>query len=173
MARAQEGDREAYLRLLEAVVPYLRKLACRQLRTAEDIEDAVQDTLLTIHAIRQTYDPQRPFGPWLVAIARRRIIDRARRRAAWSAREIPLEPKHETLSVVQANFHERAWECRRLRQAVESLPRAQRQAITLLRLQELSLKEAALESGMSVAALKVAAHRALKALRGILLPRQG
>jgi RNA polymerase sigma-70 factor (ECF subfamily) len=171
MAKAQDGDREAFLRLLQEIVPYLRKLARRQLQTVEDVEDAVQDTLLTIHAIRQSYDPRRPFGPWLVAIASRRIIDRARRRTVLLAREVAIEPEHETFSVADANFHERAWERRRLRKAVESLPLAQRQAITLLRLRELSLKEAALESGRSVAALKVAAHRALKALRGILIPR--
>jgi len=171
MAEAQDGDREAYLRLLQEIVPYVRKLAGRRLQRAEDIEDAIQDTLLTLHAIRRSYDPQRPFGPWLAAIASRRIIDRARRRTVLLAREVALEPEHETFSVADANFHERAWERRRLRQAVESLPLAQRQAIALLRLRELSLKEAALESGRSVAALKIAAHRALKALRGILIPR--
>lgn len=171
MARVQDGDCEAYLRLWQDIVPYLRKLAARQLRSAEDIEDAIQDTLLTIHAIRQSYDPRRPFGPWLAAIASRRIIDRARRRTVLLAREVALEPEHETFSVADGKLHERVWERRSLRQAVESLPHAQRKAITLLRLRELSLKEAALESGMSVAALKVAVHRALKVLRGILASR--
>jgi len=173
MARAQDGDREAYSRLLDEVAPYIRSLAGRQLRSAEDIEDATQDALLTLHAIRHTYDPRRPFGPWLVAIASRRITDRVRRRAFLLVREVPLGPEHETLPAVQANFYERVWERRRLRQAVEGLPRTQLQAISLLRLRELSLKEAALESGMSVAALKVAVHRALKTLRGVLIPPQG
>ena len=80
MARAQRGDRAAYSVLLEEVAPFLRLLASRRLQNAEDVEDAVQDTLLTIHAIRHVYDPRRPFGPWLAAIARRRIADRLRRR---------------------------------------------------------------------------------------------
>src|SRR5207253_195487 len=80
MARAQDGDKEAYRRLLVDIVPYLRKLALRYLRDRADIEDAVQDVLVTVHAVRQTYDPARPFGPWLTAIANRRIVDQVRRR---------------------------------------------------------------------------------------------
>ena len=47
----------------------------------------------------------------------------------------------------------------------------QRQAITMLKLEEMSLKEAAAKSGMSIASLKVATHRGIKALRKLLKPR--
>ena len=68
MAHAQDGDRAAYQRLLQEITPYLRSLAARRHRDLSDIEDAVQDILLTVHSIRQTYDPTRPFGPWLVRL---------------------------------------------------------------------------------------------------------
>jgi RNA polymerase sigma-70 factor (ECF subfamily) len=55
-----------------------------------------------------------------------------------------------------------------LRQAIDSLPQSQRQAITLLKLKEMSLKEAEAASGISIAALKVATHRGVKSLRKIL-----
>ena len=90
MARAQGGDREAYRRLLEEITPYLRSLAARRIQNHSDVEDAVQDALLTVHAVRHTYDPTRPFGPWLVAIATRRIIDALRRRGRAGSRETPL-----------------------------------------------------------------------------------
>jgi RNA polymerase sigma-70 factor (ECF subfamily) len=51
---------------------------------------------------------------------------------------------------------------------VRALPEGQREAIELLKLEELSLKEAAAVSGTSVGALKVATHRALRALRRTL-----
>jgi RNA polymerase sigma factor (sigma-70 family) len=168
MARAQEGDREAYRRLLEQIAPYLRFLAGRRMGRGSDVEDAVQDILLTLHAVRHTYDPARPFGPWLVAIANRRVVDALRRRGRSEARETPLEPEHETFAAVEANLPEAASEARALREAVESLPPGQREAIRLLKLKEMSLKEAAAASGMSVAALKVATHRALKNLRKLL-----
>lgn len=168
MARAQSGDREAYRRLLEEITPYLRLLAARRIQNRSDVEDAVQEALLTVHAVRHTYDPARPFGPWLVAIANRRIIDALRRRGRAGSRETPLDAEHETFAAPEANYHETASEARALREAVEGLPPGQREAITLLKLNELSLKEAAVESGISVAALKVATHRALKNLRKLL-----
>lgn len=167
MARAQGGDREAYSRLLTEITPYLRMLAGRHHRVPQDVEDTVQDILLTIHSIRQIYDPTRPFTPWLVTISRRRIIDRLRQQGRSAAHETPLNEGHETIVDVEANIETRA-DGRSLREAVDKLPPGQREAITLLKLQELSLKEAADRSGMSIAALKVATHRALKSLRTIL-----
>jgi RNA polymerase sigma-70 factor (ECF subfamily) len=165
MARAQGGDRDAYRRLLESVTPYLRSLAARSFHGRADIEDAVQDVLLTLHTIRHTYDPARPFGPWLAAIANRRIVDCMRRHGRSRARETSLEAEHETFAAPDANLQERASDGRVLREAVDGLPPGQRDAIRLMKLEGLSLKEAAAASGMSIAALKVATHRALKNLR--------
>jgi RNA polymerase sigma-70 factor (ECF subfamily) len=171
MARAQEGDRAAYHRLLQEITPYLRSLAARRHRDLGDIEDSVQDVLLTVHSIRQTYDPARPFAPWLVAIANRRFIDRLRRQGRTRDREIPLTAKHETFCEPAANLEERT-DGRELEGMVNNLPPAQQKAIRLLKLKELSLKDAAAASGMSVTSLKVNTHRALKSLRKMLLDRR-
>lgn len=173
MARTQEGDGEAYRRLLEDITPYLRALAVRQIENRSDVEDAVQDILLTIHTVRHTYDPARPFGPWLITIAKRRIIDKLRRQGRFSAHETPLDPEHETLSASETNIQDEVVDANMLRDAVERLPAGQRDAIRMLKLEEMSLKEAAAVSGMSVAALKVATHRALKNLRKIIDKRGG
>jgi RNA polymerase sigma factor (sigma-70 family) len=183
MARAQDGDRRAYRALLEDMAPYLRALAARSFREQNDVEDTVQDVLLTVHAIRHAYDPGRPFGPWLLAIANRRIIDRLRRRTRAKIREVALAAEHETFPDAQANLppHIEGWSKESskefsmgqaaLHQAIENLPPDQRQAIRLLKLEELSLKEAAAKSGRSVGALKVATHRAIANLRKLLRPR--
>ncbi|SCU85571.1 RNA polymerase sigma Q factor [Cupriavidus necator] len=173
MARAQGGDREAYRRLLEGITPYVRALAARQVQNRGDIEDTVQDILLTVHAVRHTYDPARPFGPWLVAIAHRRIIDGLRRRGRTSSHEATLDTEQETIPDPGANFQENAMDARAVRDAVERLPAGQREALRMLKLEEMSLKEAAAASGMSVSALKVATHRALKALRKIFESQGG
>jgi RNA polymerase sigma-70 factor, ECF subfamily len=167
MARAQDGDRHAYRALLQDMTPYLRALASRCFKDPRDTEDAVQDVLLTVHAVRHTYDPGRPFGPWLVAIANRRIVDRLRRQTRTRLREVELLPEHETFLPDAANFHskEAPADEAALHAAITALPRDQREAISLLKLKELSLKEAALASGRSVSALKVATHRAIKSLR--------
>src|SRR5437899_2218115 len=172
MARAQAGDRDAYRRLLEDLTPYLRSIAARHFQNSGDIEDTVQEVLLTVHAIRHTYDPARPFGPWLVAIANRRVVDGLRRQGRSRAREVVLETGHETFAAPQANLAEAASDGRVLRDAIGQLPSGQRDAIRMLKLRDVALKEAGAASGMSVAALKVATHRALKNLRK-MFGRQG
>lgn len=170
MARAQEGDRAAYHRLLQEITPYLRSLAARRHRDRSDVEDAVQDVLLTVHSIRQTYDPTRPFAPWLVAIASRRFIDRLRRQGRRRDRETPMTAEHETFCEPQANLEESP-DRHELEGAINDLPPAQRQAVRLLKLKEMSLKEAATVSGTTIASLKVNVHRALKNLRRKLVDR--
>ena len=165
MSRAQTGDRDAYRRLLEAVTPYLRWLALRRLNDQSDAEDAVQEILLTVHSIRHTYDPRRPFGPWLVAIANRRIVDKIRKRERRCWRESPLHEDDETFDLPAANLSDAESDARAVHEAVGRLAPAQREAVRLLKLEEMSLKEASAASGMSIAALKVACHRGLKALR--------
>ena len=79
MARAQAGDQQDYRRLLQAIGPYLRAIARRMLGQ-DEAEDAVQEILLVVHGVRHTYEPGRPFRPWLSTIATRRCIDILRRR---------------------------------------------------------------------------------------------
>ena len=167
MARAQSGDGESYRRLLDGITPYLRSLAARRCRTEQDTEDAVQDVLLSLHSIRATYDPDRPFTPWLVAIANRRIIDHMRRQIRRRSHEQPVAREYETFADPAAGGETRV-EHRSLEAAVRGLPAGQQQAVRLLKLQELSLKEASSASGLSISALKVATHRALKSLRAAL-----
>jgi RNA polymerase sigma-70 factor (ECF subfamily) len=168
MARAQAGDAVSYRRLLIAVTPYLRAIAARSHRERHDVEDSLQDILLTVHAVRHTYDPARPFKPWLAAIARRRIIDRLRGQGRKRARETFLSEEHETFAAPETNLTEAEPDFRALRAAVEQLPEGQRQAITMLKIEEKSLKEASAASGMSIVALKVSTHRAVKNLRKLL-----
>ena len=168
MARSQDGDRLAYRTLLEGVAPYIRSLAARCFKQPTDVEDAVQDVLLTIHMVRHAYDPGRPFGPWLAAIANRRIIDRLRRDTRRKTREVALSADHETFAEASTNIHTEKLDEVALAAAIERLPPDQRQTIRMLKLNEMSLKEAAAASGRSIPALKVATHRAIKSLRRML-----
>lgn len=168
MAKAQDGDRDAYRSLLQQIEPYVRSLAARCFNRAADTEDVVQDVLLTVHSIRNSYDPKRPFGPWLVAIANRRIIDRLRRHTRQKAREIELSAEHETFAEAPANLDRMTSAEVALAGAIEKLPPDQRDAIRMLKLNEMSLKQASYASGRSISALKVATHRAIRNLRRLL-----
>lgn len=169
MARAQAGDRAAYHALLQAIGPYLRAIA-RRILGHEEVEDAVQEILLVVHGIRHTYEPGRPFKPWLATIASRRCIDLLRRRQREGLRmgEALDEETHMDAEPGPAERLERAQQDARMRGAVDRLSPGQRDAVRLLHLQELSLREAEARGGQSAGALKVASHRALKALRRAL-----
>lgn len=170
MRAAQNGDGAAYASLLRELTPLLRQRIQRQLRVlkAQDVEDLVQDVLLSLHVVRATYDPQRPFLPWLFGIAHNRIADGARRYARHAAHEVAVEQWPVTFSDEGANKEESYGDPEALAQAIRTLPPGQREAIEMVKLRELSLKEAADSSGTSVGALKVAVHRAIKALRRAL-----
>jgi RNA polymerase sigma-70 factor (ECF subfamily) len=122
-----------------------------------------------LHTVRATYDPDRPFTPWLLAIVRNRLADGARRYARRAAHEVQLGDSDVTFEGTAANTdHEGFGDPEALARAIRALPRGQREAIEMLKLKELSLKEAAAATGSSIGALKVATHRALSALRRML-----
>ncbi|MGK7865791.1 RNA polymerase sigma factor [Falsiroseomonas sp. E2-1-a20] len=164
LAAAQAGDARAYDTLLREVTPRLRQLCRARIRDMAEVEDAVQDALMTIHALRHTYDPARPFGPWMTTIATRRAIDRLRRRGRTNGRESNLDDLPEGLASVAPVAEERIG-ARNLRDAVSELPESQRTALRLAKLEDLSLAEASARSGLSIGALKVATHRAMRSLR--------
>ena len=174
MTSAQQGDGDAYARLLQELMPRLRGFVRRSrgFLRAEDVEDLVQDVLLSLHAVRATYDPGRPFMPWLLAIARHRFADGARRYARRSAHEVLVEDLDVTFPHTAANTRgDVTPDPEQLDRAIAGLPPGQREAIELLKLREMSLKEAAQATGTSVGALKVATHRAMAALRKRLTSR--
>jgi RNA polymerase sigma-70 factor (ECF subfamily) len=168
MAAAQDGDRQAYGRLLIAILPTLRSLVARNLRDRADVEDTVQDILLSVHEARASFDPSRPFKPWLFGIARFRLIDRMRVRSRMSARETPIEAHHETFSSVAPKQDDMTMDRHALHAALAQLPAGQRAAVEDLKLREQSLQEVSARTGMSITALKVATHRGMKRLRVLL-----
>jgi RNA polymerase sigma-70 factor (ECF subfamily) len=172
MKAAQAGDGAAYARLLSEVTPAIRRIVygIRPFLAPEDVEDLVQDVLLSVHAVRATFDSSRPFMPWLIAITRNRIADGARRYARTRAHEVHVENLAVTLPAESAKLDSEGYgDPEALRLAMNSLPPGQRSAIEMLKLREMSLKEAADATGTSVGALKVATHRAMIALRKKLL----
>lgn len=171
MRAAQEGDGEAYTTLMQELAGRLRQIVRRRRPFLEraDIEDLVQDTLLSVHAVRATWDPGRPFVPWLLAIARNRLADGARRYARTGVHEVAMDDLDVTFLQDRANTSSAGYgDPEALARAVADLPPGQRTAIELLKLREMSLKEAAATSGTSVGALKVATHRAMETLRRTL-----
>ena len=171
MAAAQTGDHAAYEALLRDCVGVIARAARRQGVPADRVDDVVQDTLLTVHRARQTYDPARSFTAWLRVIAERRAIDLMRRTGRHATREVhaPIAYElHADDSAAPARAADGTAASGGLAAAVADLPMRQREAVQLLVLQEQSLAETAAATGRSKGSLKVNLHRALKNLRARL-----
>ena len=171
MRSAQDGNGPAYAQLLREITPLIRRVVKNRRRffQAADIEDLVQDILLSLHAVRKTYDPERPFLPWLVVVIRNRLAGSARRYSRREAYELQVDDLAVTFSEQEDNSTSEVYrDPEALRHAIADLPAGQRQAVEMLKLREMSLKEAAAQSGTSVGALKVSVHRAMASLRKAL-----
>lgn len=175
MQAAQNGDGQAYVQLLKEITPRLLMMVRRQRRFLDpaDIDDIVQEILISVHAVRATYDPSRPFMPWLIAIARNRLADRARRDARRNANEVLVDELPVTFSEEETKLVDAYGDPEALRHAINTLPPGQREAVEMVKLREMSLKEAAYASGTSTGALKVSVHRAITTLRKILRADSG
>lgn len=160
MAAAQRGEAAPYRRLLAEVRPWLVRYFRRRLPPAL-VEDAAQETLIAIHAKRHTYEPGRPFAPWLAGIARYKWIDRLRGQARHAADELP-----ETVSV---DDHEaQVTSAHVLASLLSTLKPAQAEVIRLVKLDGLSIEEAAQRTGQSESLVKVNIHRGLGRLARLL-----
>jgi RNA polymerase sigma-70 factor (ECF subfamily) len=167
MVRAQDGDGAAYCRLLKAIVPVIRGMARRKILQDEALlDDVVQDVLLTVHRVRHTYDPDRPFLPWLSAIVAARAIDalRARgRRQSWEVIDEEAVFAHADAAIPGADgalaVHQQ------LDELLSRLPDRQRRMVELVHLCEMSLAEAAAASRTTLSAVKSVLHRAFATLR--------
>ncbi len=156
------GDAAAYHGFLRELSAHLRAFLRRRLAGIPDeVEDLVQETLLAVHNQRHTYDAAQPLTAWVHAIARYKLVDLFRRRERRELLNDPLDDEHELVSSADAD----AAEARRdLAQLLETLPERQRMPIVYVKVQGLSVVEAARLTGMSASAVKVAVHRGLKAL---------
>ena len=144
MAAAQDGDAAAYESLLRELVPALRSVVGSRLRDFAAAEDVVQNVLLSVHRARHTYDPGRPFGPWLRAITRNAVVDALRARGKRSERETALADS-DLLADDRESSRAAAPLSARMARALAELPPAQREAVELIQLRELSVVEAAAE----------------------------
>lgn len=156
MRMSQDGDRDAYRALLGLCQTWLRRFFSRRIAPSA-LDDLVQETLLSLHAKRASYDPARPFLPWLAAIARYRWVDHLR--VVYRAGEIELNEEL-IADPSQPSIAARIG----LDRLLKLLPAAQATAIRLVKIEGLSIAEAAALSGQSQPLVKVNIHRGLKKL---------
>ena len=168
MTASLEGDSNAHRSLLTALSGHLRSYYKSRLlrsgRTAEEAEDLVQEALIVIHTQRHTYDPEQPLTPWVYAIARYKLIDHLRRTRTTTT-DVPLENADNILASDDNAAAESQFDLAKL---LERLPERMRLSLQYVKLEGLSVAEAANRCGISQSAVKVNVHRGLKILTALI-----
>lgn len=166
MRQAQDGAQPAYADLLIMLTSVSRRYAASRLGTVPWVDDVVQETLLSIHVARHSYDRRRPFAPWFYAILKSRLIDVVRRQRRIGGREIggaDLPEPSTGAGPVRSEIDVDA-----IRQALLALPARQRDVIEGLKYRDESVRDIAGRLGLSESAVKVTAHRGYRALKRLL-----
>jgi RNA polymerase sigma-70 factor (ECF subfamily) len=167
LTRSQAGDQAAYEGFLREASGVLRAFLARRMSSASDrVEDVLQETLLSIHRARHSFLPGRPVGPWLYAICEHRMAEFYRRHRRILAVEAPSDLQE--IAAVDAAEPESEGLGAAIREALGKLPHKQRWIIERLKLHDLSVKEVAVQSGMSESAVKITAFRGYEGIRKIL-----
>lgn len=171
MVAGLNGDASAHRTLLHALSgrlrAYYRGRLLRAGRSSAETEDLVQEALIAVHTRRHTYDPNEPLTPWVYAIARYKLIDYLRQSQPELA-SVPIENAHEVMAHDDRNATESSLDLDRL---LAQLPERTRRAIQYVKIDGLSVDEAAARCGVSESAVKVIVHRGLKSLSSLLMKR--
>ncbi len=165
MIAAQRGDTDAYHELLHDVMPEITRLVHRRVFDPAAAEDVIQNCLVAIHRGRHSYRPDRPFLAWLRAIVRNTTFDHLRQ--VRRRREVERGLDHtSTPEIGVTEDHSARLEASNLLdRMLDALPRDQREAIELVKIQGLSGDEAARRVGISAGALRLRVHRGCRTLR--------
>lgn len=156
MQASLAGDHQARRLLLQGLQRWLYRWFRPRLPVGR-IDDAVQDTLLAFVQRLDHFQPGNPVLPWLAGIARFKWIDAMRATVRHSGQELG--------DVAVADHGDRVIDQISLAMLLKTLTAGQQTAIRLVKLEGLSIREAALQSGQSEALVKINIHRGLAAIR--------
>ncbi|MDD2722371.1 MAG: sigma-70 family RNA polymerase sigma factor [Gallionella sp.] len=157
------GDAQAYAALLKETARLLRPFLAKRLYHGNEVDDVLQEILISIHKARHTYDGERPYLPWVYAIARFRLQDHLRSHYADELHG--AEDIAELEETLPDELTEAAFSYESISGEVEALPEKQASILRLMHQEGYTAKEVAAKLGMNESAVKVSAHRAYKILR--------
>lgn len=168
MILAQSGDEAAYQELLLDLARVLSGYVQRKVGRESDVEDIVQEILISIHRSRHTFDGSRPIGPWIFAIAKRRVVDHLRVGSRFS-RELQGDKWDNEWWLERAGGEVVAESMRDLYREFENLSEQKRQALRLIAIEGRSTGQAAEIMQMKESAFRVMFHRTVHSLRKVLV----
>ena len=163
MRQSLNGDTQAYAVLLKETARLLRPYLSKRIYANSEVDDVLQEILLSIHKARHTYNGERPYKPWMYAIAKFRLQDHLR--AHYADHLHDAEDLSELEEILPDDVTETGFSYQSISMEVEKLPEKQATILRLMHQEGYTAKEVAEKIGMNESAVKVAAHRAYKILR--------
>jgi RNA polymerase sigma-70 factor (ECF subfamily) len=164
VAAFRAGDLDALARLCERYRRAVWAVALTVLRDPHLAEDAAQETFLRVWRARASFDPARPFGPWLFTVARRTAVDVHRREA------LPHRGGHDPeqdLAVPPPSF-EKIWEESQIRLALDRLSEQEREVVYMAHFQGMKYPDIAATLRVPLGTVKTRAWRAHRKLAVML-----
>ena len=170
MQRIQTGDEEALAALQRRHQPLLRTIVGRMINNDSDVDDLVQEILLAVWHHAASYDAEKGKAlGWIVTLARRRTIDRIRRKTAYArAQERYREEAVSVSSAMHTGADEEAAQsdtAGAVAKLIAQLPEAQRQAVHLTYFRGLSQRQIAAQTGIPLGTIKTRLELAMRKLR--------
>lgn len=170
----RKGEVEVFAELVRRYQARVFRTARRYARREDEVEDIVQEVFLKVHQKLEGFRGDAPFEHWLMRVAVRTCYDFLRKHQR--SRECSftdLSPEEddwlERYQGAPASAPEDAAAARELvRRVMEHLSPAARLVITLLEIEERSVKEIASLTGWSISLVKVRAFRARAEMRRVL-----
>jgi RNA polymerase sigma factor (sigma-70 family) len=156
---ALAGDEQAFVLLVEPLLPAAYRLAVGMLRNESEAEDAVQESVFKAWRSFGRFRKDSDLRPWLFTIVANEC--RRQRRSRWwnvIKQPGPVEPEAAHDAPDDSATED-------LRLALYRLPHDQRLAVILRYYLDLSFKEVAQTLGISTKAAKSRTYRALERLR--------
>jgi RNA polymerase sigma-70 factor (ECF subfamily) len=167
MRLAQTGDEAAYAEVLALLTTATQRFARGRAGSVAWVDDVVQETLVSVHKARHTWDPSRPLAPWFYAIASHRLVDVWRRERRVSTREQGRDELEMAAPTEVAGQWDEV-DMTAVRAALAALPPRQRDIVEGLKLRDDTVRGLAAKHQMSESAVKVMAHRGYRRLRQVL-----
>jgi len=173
-ARAAAGDRRAFEALVTRHRHAVYRLCWSVTGNPADADDAAQETFLRVYRALPSYDPERPFGPWLRKIAWNCGLSARRNGQAGvpkvSGEELPDPADPAGGPEDEASGNE---EKRRVAAAMAALPEELRTVIVLRAMEGLSYAEIAEAVGIPAGTVMSRLSRARERLLAALSARVG
>lgn len=161
-------SREEFEALLAREVPHLRRYARALIGGTETADDLVQDTLERALRKRRLWTPDGRLRGWLFRMLYRLYLN-GRKRRATERRTLEHEQLRLAAQTAPAETEQRQ-ECHEVVRALAGLPEAQRAAILLVALEDVSYEQAAWVLGIRVGTLRSRLSRGREALRHACSP---